>query len=116
MKRAGLKSDGFVFPSRIHDSPHLETRQYASLLEGWVEELGLDPTDYGAHSMRRTRLHDGRSHWTVEQQQWTETDCTDLSVLILKHCLWVENILLLPLYLKLPQHRSGHDKTSRRRK
>ena len=38
-----LKSDDFLFPSRIHDSPHLGTRQYARILEGWVEELGLDP-------------------------------------------------------------------------
>ena len=28
IKQAGLKSDDFVFPSRIHDSPHLGTRQY----------------------------------------------------------------------------------------
>jgi hypothetical protein len=26
-KQGGLKSDDFVFPSRIHDSPHLRTRQ-----------------------------------------------------------------------------------------
>jgi integrase len=52
---AGLKSDDFVFPSRIHDSPHLGTRQYARILEGWVQELGLDPADYGTHSMRRTK-------------------------------------------------------------
>ena len=25
------------------------------ILEGWVEELGLDPADYGTHSMRRTK-------------------------------------------------------------
>ena len=55
IKQAGLKSDGFVFPSRIHDSPHLGTRQYAPILEGWIEELGLDPADYGTHSMRRTK-------------------------------------------------------------
>ena len=55
IKQAELKSDDFVFPSRIHDSPHLGTRQYARLLEGWVEELGLDPADYGTHSMRRTK-------------------------------------------------------------
>ena len=54
IKQAGLKSEDFVFPSRIHDSPHLGTRQYARILEGWVEELGLDPADYGTHSMRRT--------------------------------------------------------------
>src|SRR5512146_1894769 len=29
IKQAGLKSDDFVFTSRIHDSPHLGTRQYA---------------------------------------------------------------------------------------
>jgi len=40
---------------RIHDSPHLGTRQYARILEQWVEELGLDPADYGTHSMRRTK-------------------------------------------------------------
>lgn len=55
IKQAELKADDFLFPSRIHDSPHLGTRQYARILEGWVEELGLDPADYGTHSMRRTK-------------------------------------------------------------
>ena len=44
-----------MFPSRMHDSPHLGTRQYARILRNWVEELGLDPADYGTHSMRRTK-------------------------------------------------------------
>ena len=51
----GLKSDDFLFPSRLHDSPHLGTRQYARILEGWVKELGLDPADYGTPSMSRTK-------------------------------------------------------------
>ena len=55
IKLAALRSDAYLFPSRIHDSPHLGTRQYARILEGWVEELGLDPADYGTHSMRRTK-------------------------------------------------------------
>lgn len=42
IKAAGLRSEDFLFPSRIHDSPHLGTRQYARILEGWVTELGLD--------------------------------------------------------------------------
>ena len=50
-----MKSDDFVFPSRIHASPHLGTRQYARILEGWVEELGLDPADYGTHSIPLTK-------------------------------------------------------------
>ncbi|WP_233375637.1 tyrosine-type recombinase/integrase, partial [Roseateles cellulosilyticus] len=55
IKQAGLRSDGFLFPSRMHSSPHLGTRQYARIQEGWVEELGLDPADYGTHSMQRTK-------------------------------------------------------------
>ena len=55
IKQAGVRSDDFVFPSRIHASQHLGTRQYARILEGWVEELGLDPSDCGTHSIRRTK-------------------------------------------------------------
>ena len=40
IKHAGLRSDDFLFPSRIHGSPHLGTRQYARILEGWIGELG----------------------------------------------------------------------------
>ena len=35
-KKAGRRSEDFLFPSRIHDSPHLGTRQYARILETWV--------------------------------------------------------------------------------
>ena len=34
IKLAELKSDDFLFPSRIHESPHLDTRQYARILGG----------------------------------------------------------------------------------
>lgn len=55
IKHVGLKPDSFLFPSRLHDSPHLCTRQYARILGHWVDELGLDWADYGTHSMRRTK-------------------------------------------------------------
>jgi site-specific recombinase XerC len=55
IKLAGLKSEDFLFPSRIHDSPHRGTRQHVRILEGRVEELGLDPADCGALSMRRIK-------------------------------------------------------------
>jgi integrase len=55
IKYAGLKSEDFLFPSRLNDSPHLGTRQYARILGNWVGELGLDRADYGTHSMRRTK-------------------------------------------------------------
>ena len=55
IKQAQLRSEDFLFPSRLHESEHLGTRQYARILDGWVAELGLDPTSYGTHSMRRTK-------------------------------------------------------------
>lgn len=55
MKEAALTTDDFLFPSRLHDSPHLGTRQYARILDAWVKEIGLNPTAYGTHTMRRTK-------------------------------------------------------------
>ena len=45
----------FLFPSRFHDRPHVSTRQYGRLVRNWVTEIGLDPSAYGTHSMRRTK-------------------------------------------------------------
>ena len=53
--KAGLKPDQFLFPSRLGSSPHLSTRQYARAVHQWVGSIGLDPTAYGTHSMRRTK-------------------------------------------------------------
>jgi integrase len=50
-----LKSEDFLFPSRIHASPHLSTRQYARIVDSWVQQLGLDTTSYGTHTLRRTK-------------------------------------------------------------
>jgi integrase len=55
VKRSGLASDDFLFPSRIRASPHLSIRQYARIVDSWVEEIGLDPAAYGTHSIRRTK-------------------------------------------------------------
>lgn len=56
IKYANLISEDFLFPSRIHDSPHLSTRQYARIVNSWVEEIGLDSANYGTHTMRRTKV------------------------------------------------------------
>lgn len=53
---ARLSSEDFLFPSRIHDSPHLSTRQYARIVNAWVEEIGLDSANYGTHTIRRTKV------------------------------------------------------------
>ena len=53
--RAHLLPEDFLFPSRLHASPHLSTRQYARMVDSWVREIGLDPAVYGTHTMRRTK-------------------------------------------------------------
>ena len=45
----------YVFPSRVHDQPHLTARQYARIVHGWIEGAGMDSTAYGTHSLRRTK-------------------------------------------------------------
>src|SRR5258705_6596861 len=45
----------YLFPSRLHASPHISTRQYARLVHRWVESIGLESALYGTHSMRRTK-------------------------------------------------------------
>ena len=52
---SGPKSADYLFPSRINGSPHLSTRQYSRIVESWVTWIGLDPTAYGTHSLRRTK-------------------------------------------------------------
>ena len=52
---AHLRSEDFLFPSRIHDSLQLSTRQYARIVNARVEEIGLDSANYGTHTMRRTK-------------------------------------------------------------
>lgn len=53
--KANLKSEDFLFPSRLHKSPHVSTRQYARIVDQWVTAAGLDRSAYGTHSMRRTK-------------------------------------------------------------
>ncbi len=53
--KAHIASDQYLFPSRLSKSPHLSTRQYARIVESWVESIGLDPAGYGTYSLRRTK-------------------------------------------------------------
>ena len=52
---ANLRSEDYLFPSRIHGSPHICTRHYARMLRVWLTNIGLDWRDYGTHSLRRTK-------------------------------------------------------------
>ena len=53
--QAQLKPDQCLFPSRVHASDHISTRQYERLLKHWVASIGLDPAGYGTHTMRRAK-------------------------------------------------------------
>ena len=55
IEKADLRSIDYLFTSRQGKSPHLSTRQYARIVEGWVAMIGLDPSLYGTHSLRRTK-------------------------------------------------------------
>jgi integrase len=55
IEKAHLRSDQYLFPSRIAKSPHVSTRQYARIVHGWAKAAGLDSSAYGTHSMRRTK-------------------------------------------------------------
>ncbi|MEO3417002.1 tyrosine-type recombinase/integrase [Roseovarius sp. CAU 1744] len=48
----------FIFPSRFHDRLHISTRQYGRHVRDWVTAIGLEPSGYGAHSLRRTKAAD----------------------------------------------------------
>jgi integrase len=46
----------YLWPSCFYASPHLSTRQYSRVMRGWVLSIGLEPSAYGTHSMRRTKV------------------------------------------------------------
>lgn len=53
--QAQLRSEDCIFPSRLHASDHPSTRQYARIVKGWVTAIGLDPSVYGTHTIRRIK-------------------------------------------------------------
>ncbi|MEA1618601.1 tyrosine-type recombinase/integrase [Erythrobacter sp. T5W1-R] len=55
LERRGGSVDDYVFPSRVDRNGHLSTRQYARLVDEWVSGIGLMRSEYGTHSLRRTK-------------------------------------------------------------
>ena len=55
LERRGGTLDDYVFPSRVNHAEHLSTRQYARLVDDWVTAVGLMRSEYGTHSLRRTK-------------------------------------------------------------
>jgi len=55
-QKANLTKSDFLFPSRNSNSKHLSTRQYHRIVDKWVGQIGLKVSDYGTHSLRRTKV------------------------------------------------------------
>ena len=55
IEKAKLKPEECLFPSRLSNSPHISTRQYARIVHQWVAAIGHDSTVFGTHTMRRTK-------------------------------------------------------------
>lgn len=55
LRETGRQRGQFLFAGRGEPKCGLTTRQYARLVNEWIESIGLDPLKYGTHSMRRTK-------------------------------------------------------------
>jgi site-specific recombinase XerC len=51
-----LKAGDWLFPSRSRLGEHLTTRHYSRLVDRWVALISLDPSAFGTHSLRRTKV------------------------------------------------------------
>lgn len=52
---ANLWQDEYLFPSRKDRSQHIATRQYGRIVKFRISLVGLEPGEYGTHSLRRTK-------------------------------------------------------------
>jgi len=55
LRLTGRKPGQLMFAGRGDSSRGLTTRQYARLVREWVASIGLDPSKFGTHSLRRTK-------------------------------------------------------------
>jgi integrase len=55
LRSTGRKPGQFLFAGRGDSSRGLTTRQYARLVQERAASIGLDPSKFGTHSLRRTK-------------------------------------------------------------
>jgi integrase len=55
LRASGKKPGDLMFTGRKGPTQCLTTRQYARLVSNWIESIGLDPLQFGTHSLRRTK-------------------------------------------------------------
>jgi site-specific recombinase XerD len=56
LAKRGKRLDDWLFPSRSRFGHPITKRQYARLVDGWAKLVGLEPSSYGTHSLRRTKV------------------------------------------------------------
>ena len=55
LRESGRKAGQYLFAGRCGPESGLTVRQYARLVNEWVESIGLDQLKFGTHSLRRTK-------------------------------------------------------------
>ena len=55
LKAANKRPGELLFTGRRGPNRSMTTRQYARLVSKWVDSVGLDPRQFGTHSLRRTK-------------------------------------------------------------
>ena len=55
LKVANKRPGEFLFTGRRGAEHSMTTRQYARLVSEWIGSVGLDPTRFRTHSLRRTK-------------------------------------------------------------
>ena len=68
LEKTQLRGDQYLFPSRVVNSPHVSTRQYARIVHHWVQAAGLDSSAYGDLNLQAHKEPEGRSAvaWTYQ--------------------------------------------------
>jgi integrase len=56
IRQRGARLGDHLFASRRRDRECISTRHYARLLKSWLEQVGIEPSAYGTHSLRRTKV------------------------------------------------------------
>jgi site-specific recombinase XerC len=56
IEKAKLKPEQCLFPSRLSNSPHVSTRQYARIVHQWIAAIGLDSRVYARTPCAGPRL------------------------------------------------------------
>ena len=55
LKSKSKEASDFLFTGHCGNNRCLTTRQYARLVSDWISLIGLDPSLFGTHSIRRTK-------------------------------------------------------------